>query len=105
MGNDYASLGKACLWCAIIGIVLPVCLAILVPANAFLCGFLFVILELIALGCGIAARATVTGKAGLIISGIVLLCSLIYFSLFYAVPQHQIRPDAPPQDVPQEEAK
>jgi hypothetical protein len=90
MGNDYASLGRASLWCAIIGIIVPGSLAILAPANAQLCGLLFVILELIALGCGIGARATVTGKAGLFVSGIVLLCFLLLFLWFYPVKQDQI---------------
>jgi hypothetical protein len=85
MGNDYASLGKASLWCAIIGVVLPLCLLILFPASAspILCGVLLVILELVAVGCGIAARRTATGKSGLVISGILLLCVFVLFSLFY----------------------
>lgn len=68
-----------------IGVVLPVCLGVLVavlykphlgnePGPAYaLCGLLFVILELVAFGCGIAARRMATGKAGLLISGILLL--------------------------------
>jgi hypothetical protein len=95
MGNDNASLGKTSLWSSIFGVVLPVCLAILTfvgvsylapqsrlgpPPSAMeaaewtlaFSGILFVILELIALGCGIAARGTATGMAGLVISGVLL---------------------------------
>jgi hypothetical protein len=95
MGNDDASLGKASLWSSMIGVVLPVCLAILTfvgvsylapqsrlgpPPSAMeaagwtlaFSGIHFVILELISFGCGIAARRTATGKAGLVISGVLL---------------------------------
>ncbi len=82
---DHASLGKASLWTSIIGFVLPMCLVILFPANAFLCGVLFVILELVALGCGIAARRTATGKAGLVISFSLLLFFFTLFLLFFPV--------------------
>jgi hypothetical protein len=94
MGNDNISLGKASLWTSIVGIVLPVCLAVLVaiflnrpvlgqdPGVAYsLCGLLFVMLELIALGCGIAARRTATGKAGLVIGLSALLLGLVVFAL------------------------
>jgi hypothetical protein len=100
MDNDKASLGKASLGSSIIGIVLPGCLYVLVamclrpPGEqgwAYgICELLFVILELVALGCGIAARRTPTGKAGLAISGSLLLLGLIfisavvlYFSFFF----------------------
>jgi hypothetical protein len=104
MGDDYASVGKASLWCAILGGVLPVRLAILVPANALLCGVLFVILELIALGCGIVARRTATGKAGLVISGILVLCFLFVALFFAPVPHPEIRIQAVPEVVPHGEA-
>ena len=52
------------------------------PAYAC-CGLLFVMLELIALGCGIAARRTATGKAGLVIGLVVLLLGLVAFALLY----------------------
>ena len=89
MGNDNASLGITSLCSSIIGVVLPACLAVLVavfikppneqgPAYA-LCGVLFVILESIALGCGIATKRTATGKAGLLISGVLLLLALAAF--------------------------
>jgi hypothetical protein len=44
------------------------------PGPAYgICGILFVIFELITLGCGIAARRTATGRAGLVISSVLLL--------------------------------
>ena len=100
MGNDRTALGKASLWTAIIGIVLPGCLAILAilvdvylappgrmgapwyaPAGAMPVlaagGSCFAVLELVALGCGIAARGTAPGKAGLVASSILLLVGLV----------------------------
>ena len=79
MLNDLA---KASLWTAIAGLVFPVGLAVLVITSDqhrldiarlrewpyALCGVLFLILELIALGCGIAARRTVSGKRRLALS-------------------------------------
>jgi hypothetical protein len=88
MANDNTVLGKASLWSALIGIVLPASLAVLVavflkphlgndPGPAYgICCLLFVILELVAFGCGIAARHLATGKAALVISGILLLLVL-----------------------------
>jgi hypothetical protein len=77
------SLGLASLWLSIAGIVLPVCLAVVAvtfierenqKAIAMaLCWVLVVVLELAALGCGIAGRRAGTGKAGMVISGIVFL--------------------------------
>jgi len=96
MRNDKAVLGKVSLWTAIIGFVLPMCLGVLVivfvlyftPRTrmgpsweaekaalivlAFCC-ILFVILEATALGCGIAARQTAAGIAGLVISSVLFL--------------------------------
>ena len=101
MVADNAFLGKVSLWTAIIGIVLPMCLAVLAIvvflfltphsrmgpssdqwegalASLAFCGILFVILELVALGCGIAARRTASGKAGLVIStGVAFLLLLL----------------------------
>ena len=86
MGNDNPSLGKASLWSAIIGVGLPGSLAVLVviflktkeeqAVGYAISGLLFGILEMVALGCGIAARRTATGKAGLVISGMILLLVL-----------------------------
>ena len=85
MGNDNSWLGKASVWSCIIGVVLPGGLLALVLSNERLlplevalgaigpCYILFVMLELVALGCGIAARRTTAGKVGLVISGLILL--------------------------------
>jgi len=106
MEHHRAPLGKASLWASIIGIALPLSLS-LIAIIYFVCGpgqprgggagpeaqvvvwilisapVLGVILEAVAFGCGIVARPTATGKAGLAISGIALLLALItalYFS-------------------------
>jgi hypothetical protein len=47
------------------------------------CGILLTALELIALGCGIAARSTATGKAGIVIAGIVLLLPITVLVLLF----------------------
>jgi hypothetical protein len=91
--HNNTSLGKASLWISIAGVVFPVTLAVLVITSHqhrldierlgqwsyALCGVLFVILELLALGCGIAARSTVAGKRGLAISAFawILLSSVL----------------------------
>jgi hypothetical protein len=111
MNNDRSALGKASLWTAIIGIVLPASLAVLVavfltrpvlgqdPGIAYaLCGVIFVILQLVALGCGIAARRTPTGRAGMVISAILLVLGvgLAAFKLGVSVSSKQ--PNAPARD-------
>jgi len=84
MANDSKALGKASLVTSIVGIAVPVILPVLVLViekrggaatviAVFFCGVLGVVLELVALGLGIAARRTTTGKAGMIISGILIL--------------------------------
>jgi cytochrome bd-type quinol oxidase subunit 2 len=112
MGNDNASLGKASLWTSIVGVVLPVFLAILVAiflkpssekawANA-LCGVLLVILELVALGCGIVGRRTTAGKAGLVISGVVLgliVVGFVYAGVFFPLTSPSV-PTSSGSDVP-----
>ena len=89
LDNDNLWLGKASLWSSIIGIVLPACLYVLViiffsyEGLAYgACQLLFVILQLVALGCGIAARRTPNGKAGLGISGSLLLLGFVFVSTF-----------------------
>jgi hypothetical protein len=94
------SLGKASLWASIAGIVVPVLLAIVlviwvllfVPqgrmgpsyedsvrliAGLVLCVVVFMLLELVAFGCGMAARYTTTGKIGLAISCVLLTLALV----------------------------
>jgi hypothetical protein len=88
MSND---LGKVSLWASITGFVLPAGLSVLtivvftyfpsrsrqipeyVGVNLTLSIALFALLELIGLGFGIAARRTATGKAGLVISAVLLI--------------------------------
>jgi hypothetical protein len=87
-------LAKVSLWTAIAGLFYPVSLVVLSimsqhhrPDIAQLgewpfafCGALFVILELVAVGCGLAARCTVTGKRGLGLSA--LAWNLLAVTLF-----------------------
>jgi hypothetical protein len=106
--RNNASLGKTSLWCCCIGIVLLVGLAVLLlvdilylephtrmgtgpptPATKAagvtlaIGGVLFVVMELVAFGCGIVARRTAAGKAGLVISGVFLplVLGLVGFTL------------------------
>jgi hypothetical protein len=95
--NHNTWLGRTSLWTSISGIVVPVGLAalalvvvlVLTPQSRLgpkygneglaalaICGVLFVILELVALACGIAARRTATGKIGMTISGVMLTLAL-----------------------------
>jgi hypothetical protein len=91
MAHDIAWLGKASLRASIIGVVLPLALVtigivllVFLPAHRArevqlltALGYdLGMILELAAIACGIAARRTATGRAGLVISGAVLLLFL-----------------------------
>ena len=87
MNNDNATIGKASLWTSIIGFGLPAILAVLftiVYEDMDVRRTLFVLLlafsvmqELIAFGCGVAARRTVSGKSGLIISSVILTLYLL----------------------------
>jgi hypothetical protein len=90
--NDLA---KASVWTAIAGLAFPVSLVVLATTSEqhrldigrlgewpyVLCSLLFVILELVALGCGLAARGTVTGKRGL---GLVALAWHLLASTLFA---------------------
>jgi hypothetical protein len=77
------ALGKASCWTGVAGIVLSGVLSALLAKEPIwhepeferlrewpnaLCGVLLVILDLVTLGCGIAARRTVAGKRGLWLS-------------------------------------
>jgi hypothetical protein len=90
------TLGKVSLWTAVIGLVVPVALAVgvilvvLFVTRAWeglirlvLCGALLVILELVAFVCGIMARRTTSGKIGLAISGVLLMLALGFTLLFF----------------------
>lgn len=77
--------GKISLICAIVGIALPILVALVVAIlvedreqSKYLhwCMLCFVGMEVVALGTGIAGRTTGCGKAGLTISSISLFVSL-----------------------------
>jgi len=85
--------GLISLGAAVGGLVLPVLFSVgavliarlvEVPANFYgLCFILGVVLEVLALGCGIAGRRSKAGKAGLITSAVALpLYVLVYLVLF-----------------------
>jgi hypothetical protein len=96
-------LGGISLWTSIVGLVLPVLLAmvfaVLLERNILrepgtyygLCLLLGGVIELAALGCGLGARRTAAGKTGLFIS----LASLLLLVLVMAVttPRVQMVPD------------
>jgi len=105
------SLGVISLWCAIAGLLLPILFVIglsLLPGPTppparigILCVFLGVLLEITALACGIVARRTAAGKAGLIIAIISLFLAVLAI-LFYSmmsvrtpVPMHVTGTPAP----------
>jgi hypothetical protein len=79
---------------AIAGLVLPIVLVLIIglldsalklnvsEAYLVLCGMLGAGLELVALACGIVARRTASGKAGLIIA---IISVVLYGLLFPAV--------------------
>jgi hypothetical protein len=93
MADGNESLGKTSLWSSIIGVALPGCLAVLVAVfikNEYdrrmpyvICGVIFGMLELVALGCGLATRRTATGKAGLVISSVLFVLLLILVGLVF----------------------
>jgi hypothetical protein len=82
MADDRASVGRASLWTSISGLVLPIVLAIGISVVLtisdkgnrddgryyLLCGLLFVVLELIALVCGIVGWRTTSGQVGFFLS-------------------------------------
>lgn len=79
-------IGKVSLWIAVVGFALPASVAVLVlliqpsgylvaGACLFVCSAVFFVLEVVALGCGIAGRGTPAGRTGVIISGIFLAIS------------------------------
>jgi hypothetical protein len=87
-------LGPISLLSAIAGLVLPIMLVLIIglldsalklnvsAAYLVLCGMLGAGLELVGLGCGVVARRTASGKAGLIIS---IISVVLYGLLFPAV--------------------
>jgi tRNA A-37 threonylcarbamoyl transferase component Bud32 len=79
-------LGQLSLGLALAGIALPIGLLLLALAAAarehqsgmlILCVVLGALLELAAFGCGVVGRRSLAGKAGMVISGLVLLAGLL----------------------------
>jgi hypothetical protein len=110
---DDERLGRISLWTSIVGLVLPVLLAmvfaVLLERNILrdpgtyygLCLLLGTLVELAALGCGLGARRTATGKTGLFISlaSFLLLVLVLAFttsSVQMAPVQQQGAPAAQP---------
>lgn len=89
-------ISKIALWFSILGLVLPVVLGMVVYIfrnslkvdEAYLivgCWLLGIVMELVAFGCGIAARRTAAGKAGIIISVISLVLTVMVFLAVFTV--------------------
>jgi hypothetical protein len=110
---DDERLGRISLWTSLVGLVLPVLLAmvfavllernILREAGTYygLCLLLGGVLELAALGCGLGARRTVAGMTGLFLSLASLL--LLVLVLGFMTPIVRIAPvqqQAAPADPP-----
>jgi hypothetical protein len=85
MPNESTRLARASVWIAFTGFVVPVALLfvgrqLVAPEHAVLgqrvCLGLFVLSELVALACGFVARNKPLGKAGLILSTLLLLIVL-----------------------------
>jgi hypothetical protein len=113
MSTDNERQGQISLWTSILGLVLPVLLAMVFavlldrgilhePGTYYgLCLLLSGVLELAALGCGLGARRTVSGKAGLLLSlaSLLLLVLVMAFtvgSVRIAPVQEQVAPAAQP---------
>ena len=97
MNEPNDGVGRSSLWMSLAGLTLPLVLAIL--ATVFiadsqeghqrrqlayiLCALLFVVFEIAAFVCGIIGRRTGPGKAGLSISCISLVLTVISIFVFY----------------------
>ena len=99
-------LGHLSLWTAIGGVVLVFLLALVASLLAnvtegffLLCWALGALLEVVALGCGIVARRTTAGKAGIIISSILLL---LYIAVYLAVFAIKLAPSSSASSGPVE---
>jgi hypothetical protein len=108
-GANQSGLGKASLWTSISGLVAPLLLAALgslltksqnIGDNFYFlwCFALGLVLELVALVCGIVARRTATGKVGLVVSIISLaLAGLV--TGWSTVPFERPRSEQSPNEV------
>ena len=81
--SQFAAIGRISLWTSIIGVVAPIILGLIGnlvnPARRLsdesimlYCAF-WIVLEIVAFGCGIASRRTASGKVGLVVSVISFL--------------------------------
>ncbi|HEV7406385.1 MAG TPA: serine/threonine-protein kinase [Chthoniobacteraceae bacterium] len=85
-----SGIGRASLWLAIGGVVVPILLALvaqaLAPAKRLpdfftLCVVLGFLAEVVALGCGFAGRKSAAGKAGLLSAGLLLIIGVLVGSM------------------------
>ena len=99
-------IGRISLWAAISGVVLPALLLLggivlssrvtILEGFVALCFLLGVGLELVAVGCGIAARRTPSGKAGLIVGSIALL---LWLATLLTVPMRMEEATREPETI------
>ena len=87
MEQETNRVGWIGLWLAIVGLVLPILIAIACYMIAkedltALCGLLFLACEVAALGCGIAGRKSSPGRAAVIVSIVSLILSVLLFLAF-----------------------
>ena len=100
--NSPSPIGRISLWTAVAGLVLPAVLGLIGnllfrPSKTFFvlnCA-LWIGLELVALVCGIVARRTTTGKAGLIVSVNSLAFFVVVLLLLFRAMQNPVAPAAP----------
>ncbi len=98
--NPTNGLGRISLWAAISGVVLPTLLLLggsvlssrvsISDGFVAVCFLLGVGLELVAVGCGIVARRTTSGKAGLIIGSIALA---LWLATLWTIPTRTVSSD------------
>ncbi len=101
--SHVGEIGRVSLFTSIGGLVVPAILALIGsvvdgaarPGEAYfvLCGALALVLELAALGCGIVARKTASGKAGLVVSIVSFTLAAIIFGYFYRTPDRRSTSD------------
>jgi hypothetical protein len=92
---DNTRVGTISMWASISGIVVPIIIALLVRVFVradhgtyhILCVFLFVGCELVAFVTGLIGRRSVSGKAGLSISIICIVLTLLFATVFGRLPQ------------------
>ena len=88
-------LGRIGLWLAIVGLILPILIAIICymvfkEDMTALCALLFLACEVAALGCGIASRKSGPGRAALIVSSLSLVLGVFLLGCFIPVSFEQI---------------